>query len=111
MLTLGRGKWAVSKKPKLTRNKLHAPILSHKACSAIYMLSLKVPQSMLRVVFIDRSHETLNRIAQKKMCTFNKCRSILSLQMCITGGLGIPGSARERTSSRNVFVSKAWLHV
>ena len=39
------------------------------------------------------------------------CRSILLLQMCIAGGLGIPGSARERTSSRNAFVSKAWLHM
>ena len=39
------------------------------------------------------------------------CRSILLLQMCIAGGLGIPWSARERTSSRNAFVSKAWLHM
>ena len=27
------------------------------------------------------------------------------LQMCITGGLGIPGSGRDRTRSRNIFVS------
>ena len=68
---------------------------------------------MLPVVIIDRFHETLNIIAQKKkkMCIVNKCRSILLLQMCIAGGLGIPGSARERTSSRNAFVSKAWLHM
>ena len=66
---------------------------------------------MLLVVFIDRFHETLNIIAQKKMCIVNKCRSIFLLQMCIAGGLGIPGSARERTSSRNAFVSRAWLHV
>ena len=45
------------------------------------------------------------------MCIVNKCRSILLLQMCIAGGLGMPGSARERTSSRNAFVSKAWLHM
>ena len=45
------------------------------------------------------------------MCALSKCRSILSLQMCITGGLGIPGSARERTTCRNVLVSKAWLHM
>ena len=46
MLALGRGRWAVSQEPKLTRNKLHAPkFLSHKARSAIYMLSWKVPQS------------------------------------------------------------------
>ena len=39
MLALGRGRWAVSQEPKLTRNKLHAPkFLSHKARTAIYML-------------------------------------------------------------------------
>ena len=50
---------------------------------------------------------------QKKGCvyTFNKYSSIVLLQVCITGGLGIPGSARERTSSRDAFVSKAWLYV
>ena len=46
MLALGRGRWAVSQEPKLTRNKLHAPkFLSHKARTAIYMLLWKVPQS------------------------------------------------------------------
>ena len=29
--------------------------------------------------------------------------------MCITGALGIPGSGRERTNTRNSFVSKTLL--
>ena len=63
-------------------NSMHL-FLRQKARSAIYMLSLKVPYNsrMLRVMFIDNFHKTLNIIApkKKKMSPFNKCRSILSL--------------------------------
>ena len=51
-------------------NSMHL-FLRQKARSAIYMLSLKVPYNsrMLRVMFIDNFHKTLNIIApQKRRC-------------------------------------------